>query len=238
MRWKYIDFQKTGGSYGWGLGLRSKDEDSDYNLLMIKLHKYWLGIKLPNIVKPKLTVVNYTMKGEEKSYTKLIPREYSISLYDNHVNIYYGLDAGDSLIDNRYGFFLPWNEWKLIRHSCYDKDGKFHSSVRYDCFSTDICSKRRFEFLDFDGEKIIAETMIEEREWSRGVGYFSWLKYFYKNKIRRSLSIDFSSEVGKGKGSYKGGIVGHGIDMNKGETHKEAFIRYCKEYNLTFLGEV
>lgn len=107
------------------------------------------------------------------------------------------------------------------------------------------CLACYFKFQDFDGQMIIATCMIEEREWHRGRGWFQWLKYFYKPKIRRSLDLKFSEEVGPEKGSWKGGTVGHGIDMLPGETPEMAFRRYCsmvhdarhgRKFTLTFVG--
>ena len=99
---------------------------------------------------------------------------------------------------------------------------------------------------DSDGSLVVASTHIEEREWRLGTGLFRWLSWFVKPKIRRSLSIEFSSEVGPEKGSWKGGLMGTGIDMLPGELHEAAFRRYCAQehrskygrYRLTFVGAV
>ena len=53
------------------------------------------------------------------------------------------------------------------------------------------------------------------------------------------------SSGGPEKGSWKGGTMGHGIDMVAGELHESAFRRYCeteqqarygKTFRLTFIG--
>jgi peptide methionine sulfoxide reductase MsrB len=90
-------------------------------------------------------------------------------------------------------------------------------------------SKVYFQIEDYDGEIITASTHIEEREWRFGTGWFSWLSLFSRPKIRKSLDINFSSEVGKEKGSWKGGTLGHGIEMLPNETHEAAFKRYCQQ---------
>ena len=77
--------------------------------------------------------------------------------------------------------------------------------------------------------RISMTTKIEEREWRFGTGYFKWMSLFRPAKISRSLKLDFSDEVGPEKGSWKGGTVGHSIDMLPGELHEEAFRRYCSE---------
>lgn len=55
--------------------------------------------------------------------------------------------------------------------------------------------------------------------------------------LRRSLDIRFSGETGHRKGSWKGGTVGHSINMLPGELHEAAFHRYCTEHEMTFIGE-
>ena len=94
------------------------------------------------------------------------------------------------------------------------------------------CPTVEFLFADYDGKEIIVKTKIEEREWAFGEGWFKWLSFFRKNLIRRSLDLDFSSEVGPEKGSWKGGTIGHSIEMLPNELHEEAFKRYCElEHN-------
>jgi hypothetical protein len=46
---------------------------------------------------------------------------------------------------------------------------------------------------------------------------------------RRSLSISFKAEVGPEKGSWKGGMMGHSIEMLAGESQEQAFRRYCEQ---------
>ena len=100
------------------------------------------------------------------------------------------------------------------------------------------CPTVEFTFRDFDGEEIIATTKIEEREWKFGTGYFKWLSMFRRPKVRRVLDLSFSAETGRRKGSWKGGTVGHSIEMIPGELHEAAFRRYCAEHEMTFGGKV
>lgn len=56
-----------------------------------------------------------------------------------------------------------------------------------------------------------------------------------KQLICDTLDLEFSSEVGRRKGSWKGGTLGHGIEMLPGELHEAAFRRYCAQNDLTFV---
>ena len=100
------------------------------------------------------------------------------------------------------------------------------------------------EVADYDDEEITATTYTEEREYKKGTSWCKWLSLFIRPKVVRALDISFSAEVGPRKGSWKGGTVGHGIDMLPGENHESAFRRYCKKgykardnktYPLTFI---
>ncbi len=177
-------------------------------------------------------------------YWDITRREYGFSLNDGFLHITFGRQAMDSSIDQDWSCFLPWTQWRFVRHSYYDLQGEHIATLPkrepgLDGFRLDQEIKktvpiRKFNFLDFDGEPITATTLIEEREWLFGTGWFQWLSWFRKPKISRSLDLQFSSEVGKRKGSWKGGTLGHGIEMLPGELHEAAFRRYCDQNELTF----
>lgn len=95
--------------------------------------------------------------------------------------------------------------------------------------------KVTFAFKDFDGEGIEATTCIQEREWHKGIGCFKWLSLFTRPMISLSLDIQFNKETGKRKGSWKGGTIGHSIDMMPDELHKDAFRRYCAAHQMEFI---
>ena len=62
-----------------------------------------------------------------------------------------------------------------------------------------------------------ATVYIERRTWSR-----FWLPW---RKMRESISVDFSDEVGEETGSWKGGTVGCGYDLLSGESALQALRR-------------
>jgi len=177
--------------------------------------------------------------------------EYGFMLCDGHFNIYYGRQTHDSSTEQRWGCFLPWTQWRFVRFSLYDLTGvELYSEDGYARdyegrrIAESNCPKARFEFDDYDGKRIIATTHIEEREWRFGTGYFKWLSLFRRPRVSRSLAINYSEEVGKDKGSWKGGTVGCGIDMLPNETAESAFRRHCEKshrakdgkYELKFVG--
>lgn len=211
--------------------------------LNLAFSKWWFSLKLPRLFSPEKIKVEYTSTAatEKNWYWKSHEREYGISFAEGHMSVQYGRQTDTDTTTQQWSCFLPWKSWRLVRHTLYDADANpFWSQYGKGPWDTlnamrTACEKVTFSFIDFDGEEIEATTMIEEREWHRGEGWFTWLSHIYRPKIRRSLNIDFSKEVGKGKGSWKGGTTGHGIELiHPAESHEHAFRRYCDKYNLTF----
>ena len=99
-------------------------------------------------------------------------------------------------------------------------------------------TKAAFLVKDFDGELVTAICHIQERQWHRGTGSFSWLKYLMKKHVTKSLYIEFSTGVGKRKSSWKGGTIGHAIELLENESPITAMKRYCEKYDLTFVSQL
>lgn len=200
-------------------------------------------------------------------------REYGFS-YGNSagvgsggfLQVFYGYEIDMEGFRQHWSCFTPWNNWRHVRRSMYGLMGEHYwtepEHVRYVLAGAtvteqgmtwedkrkieDACPTRTFRFLDFDGEIIDCKTRIEEREWQCGTGWFKWLGKLKMPIIHRSLDLDFSKEIGRRKGSWKGGTTGHSIEMLPGELHESAFRRYCegedtrggKKRDMTFMGEV
>lgn len=181
-------------------------------------------------------------------------REFGFTYSDGHMSFHYGIQTHDSSTTKSKGWFPPWTQWRFVRHSLYDLAGEHFATIpqrerrftigdaawrnQWDVESAikEACPSTSFEFDDFDGERIVAKTKIEEREWRFGERWCRWLSLLRRAKVRRSLDIQFSAETGKRKGSWKGGTIGHSVDILPGELHEVAFRRYCAEHNMTFVG--
>jgi hypothetical protein len=187
-------------------------------------------------------------------YDEVFPREYGFTVSDGTLHVHYGPQPHDSTSTKRKCYFLPWRNWRHIRHSLYDLSGEHFHTEHDDAQNSwaantavrDACPKIRFEFDDFDGQRIVATTHIEEREWHFGTGVCRWLSWFRRPKISRDLMLEFSAEVGPEKGSWKGGTCGHAIEMLPGELHEAAFKRYCQQehrskyrrFRISYVGPV
>lgn len=236
----------------WRLTLESHggDEGHPWNALTIYLFGRVAQLYLPRIIQPqrrKVLAVYWDASTIERMgrdwYWDEEPRHYGFCLSDGHLSIYYGIQPGDSSRDQDWGCFLPWTQWRFVRFSLYQPDGThFYTQLErdrrkhggFDAFKDQMEAEEKvgkvaFNIRDFDDEAIIATTHIEEREWLFGEKWCSWLSWFRKPKIVRSLDIKFSAEVGREKGSWKGGTIGHSITMLAGETPIQAFRRYCTQ---------
>lgn len=77
----------------------------------------------------------------------------------------------------------------------------------------------------FDGTIVNATISVVEMEW-RPL-WFMWTSFFAKK--RKSIDIEFDQEVGKRKGSWKGGTVGCSYELRDGETPYECLKRMENE---------
>jgi hypothetical protein len=239
-----------------------EDEEGTPNNLLLNGFGWVLRINLPRIIQPQRiktkalgwSEADIARMGRDY-YTIEHERRFGFALsnmgngYD-FIQVFYGPHTMDSSTDKSWCASLPWKQWDCVRHSFYEPDGKHFVTAEKGKWlefhrKAEECPASYFGFEDYDGEMIVATCRIEEREWHRGENWFKWLKWFWPAKIRRSLDIKFSAEVGPEKGSWKGGTTGHGIEMLKGETPRQAFERYCsidherkgRTYRLRFIGD-
>lgn len=220
---------------------------------------YVACIPMPNIIKPfqiKHMASTWDAATVERIgrnwYYETFPREYGFCLHEGFLQLFLGAQTHDSLTTQSWCTHLPWTQWRVVRKSWYGLNGEHFWTEGKENWEEqqrmcDLVPKAVFEFDDYDGKRITVTTSIEEFEWKFGEGWFKWLSLFRKPKIRRSLDIQFSEEVGPEKGSWKGGTIGHSIDMFAGELHESAFRRYCEQeqngrhgrkYRLTFIGVI
>lgn len=226
----------------FSLILESGDDEDPGNYIRAIAFGWALKCKLPQIIKPA------GKYGDQE-------RRYGFTLSDqgggyDFFQVFYGANSYCSNENKMWCCHLPWKMSRMIRHSLYHADGTLAAEggekTPFDFYwdAKETLRKTHFEFEDYDGEKIIATCHIEEREWARGEGWFKWLDLFYPRFIRRVLDMEFSSETGTEKGSWKGGTTGTSIDMTKNETAESAFRRYCEEthkakyrtYKVSYVG--
>lgn len=70
-----------------------------------------------------------------------------------------------------------------------------------------------------------ATIKVDEREWRPK--WFMWTKLF--SKVKRSIDVEFDGEIGERVGSWKGGTLGCGYTLMKGETPYQCLRRMESE---------
>jgi hypothetical protein len=250
------------GPWTYSVVLVSAHGEDPFCTLRLRAFGHTLIITLPHVIKPwrrwchmPVTVPPEAGDAVVRGYWDEHAREYGFSYSDGFLHVLLGAQTHDSSTTQSWNKHLPWTQWRHVRHTLFDRNGMRYwtqtdkdkrSMKPYDTYEMmrlkeELVSKRSFQFADFDGERLTAVTMIEEREWAFGDGWFKWLSLFRKNMVRRSLDIEFSGETGKRKGSWKGGTLRHSIDVPRSwcyNAHENAFRRYCTEHDMTFIGEV
>ncbi len=248
-----------------------EDEEGFRNHLKIQAFGWAVRLLLPNLIRP---FVHRRKAGWDEAmvarlgrdwYEVSFAREYGFQFFEgDSFSILYGVqehcgNLPQGVVEKRNHWFLPWAQWRHVRTSLFDQNGKhFWSEPDTNKMTRDergavrddysefrrLCPRVPFWIEDYDGDIIRCETHIVEREWRRGEKWCSWLSWFSKPKVRRYLDLWFSAEVGPEKGSWKGGMRGHGIEMLPEELHESAFRRYCemdherkgRSFRLKFLG--
>lgn len=128
---------------------------------------------------------------------------------------------------------LPW-EWMQVRHDILmaDKSWKRVTNSRFDNpdnsgrpreWADKFEQKHPYTYKLRNGtvQNRTATIGVEERECR-----WRWLKWLpFPRIIRRSIDVTFDDEVGEGTGSWKGGTVGCGYTMLRGETPADTLRR-------------
>lgn len=277
---KIIERGKYSEYYSFGVEL-SSFMDEDYgeikNVLRLAAFGYYVRIRIPSLIQPKMVLVNYlNSNGNQVSYTKYIDKRYGFVNSGDALHISYGIQPNQWVngkpeeSDHVKVIFYPWRSWYRIGHYIYAKGslvidrnelerknkrtGKMKPIEEIGDFHSELekIPKHTFVFDDYDGEEIVAKCYVEKSIYrinNGGKKNFWWfLPLFIKDRVYNTLMIDFTKEVGKRKGSWKGGTTGHSIELLDGETPFEAFIRYgnCVDYrdgprkfsNIRYLGEI
>jgi len=243
------------GKAGWkntSIMFCTGDDEYPRNNITVYIFGWVIRVDFPQWIQPHKEKVVATFWDEStiqrlgrNYYYNYFRKEYGLSVSNGTLHVRYGPQTHDSWSCKSKCYFLPWRSSRFHSLGLYDENGKLFfeetASKRADIQTSinqkELCPKVCFLLRDYDGELIIATTLIVQRHWKRGDGWCSWLSFFCKDIISRSLDISFSGETGKEKRSWKGGTMGTGIEMLPGETHQQAMVRYCQQEHRSKSGK-
>lgn len=154
----------------------------------------------------------------------------------NEIMEMWGLRYGDNYItfswgDDSTSFRMPWDwehcndkymvlredgTWEPCKHS-WDEGGPDNRFIQ----------EFPYVYILKDGtvQNVTAKVYVNRREWRRR--FIRWIPWFAKK--RQSIDVEFSDEVGERAGSWKGGCIGCGYEMKKGETAEQTLRRMERE---------
>ena len=242
------------------------DEGDPFSSLTVYAFGWIARLRLPRIISPYREKVQAkywdaaTIKRLGRDwYWSVDRRDFGFSYSEGFLQVYYGRQTGDSTTDKTWSKSMPWTNWHTRRLSIYDADGNLfwkylvpygikgmpYWEEMYRLKEGGLLPQMAFT-IDDNGTAVLATTTLEETEHSLGTGRWAWLRFFRRNRVRRSLKIEFNQEVGNEKGSWKGGLVGTSIDVRPGEDHEGAMRRWCAQehrdkggkFKVYFVGRV
>jgi hypothetical protein len=221
-----------------------------YCLLNISLgSRSWWWI-IPQIIKPRKKWVDTSKevwsKNPNGGYWNYIAREYGFTMTEQNLHIHYGIQPGcwssrdKKNSDHTKVFDIPWKNNTFVGQLFFAPDWAFYDFVKprnnrgaldFDKLHAvqESVPKFKIKFNDYDGEEIIATCYLTMRKYHCGTSWCKWLKYFTKSVEYYAIEVEYNKETGYEKGSWKGGTMAHGIQLQYGEDPVEAFKRYGSE---------
>ena len=199
----------------WGLCIKliNWGEDGDWSLKLLPLYGVFF-IKLPFLPRrePTDTLDNWGFSWNWDS--------------DNRgADIHLNWGARCKILH------LPW-DYVHIRSSMLCEDGVWRKKIgsweRKDGDPVQATETHHYRYVCCDGtvqDDIEATISVSEMEWRWRM--FRWLRW--GAKVRRTIDIEFSAEVGNRRGSWKGGTVGCSYEMRRDEGPVECLHRMRRE---------
>lgn len=132
---------------------------------------------------------------------------------------------------------LAWRSTEVLtdglREAIWREDRKsrrvgdtFESMREQDKAAKSVSSTLPYRYVLKDGtvQDVLATIHLERREWRA-----RWYPVIPIKKSCTTIAVNFSAEVGEGTGSWKGGVLGCGYDLNGSETAVECLRRMERE---------
>jgi len=160
------------------------------------------------------------------------PPKYGIAIHNKTFWIYKGGKGNMNGGNKWWTWDIPFITKNWIRTSILLKNGVWEHEYKGDRknFWEDSWKEEQeswtYNYTDsYDGEVIPTTIYVEQREWRPK--WLEWTKLF--RDISTVIDVHFSKEVGKRKGSWKGGTVGCNYEMLPNESPLECLKRMEKQ---------
>ena len=165
----------------------------------------------------------------EKDYGHDDP-SYGITYHNKSIMVYWNRKC--------HVYNLPFFSYNWVRTSLFLSDGTWEHEIKenrknfYEKEWTDKQWQIIIPYVHRTSEEgdidLLITCHITEREWRRK--WFKWTKM--SARIKRTVDVEFSEEVGPRRGSWKGGVLGTGFDITKTGDINEGLKTMEKEYDM------
>ena len=140
----------------------------------------------------------------------------------------YGFSFADTGLHVSWGkrtkvLWYPWSwdfykRWELVAGDSYARGRDFWVELprrmNHGQLATKHTEPYTYKLRSGEQQTVTATYYVEHAEWR-----WRWLKLLpWPRKTSTSISVEFSEEVGEGRGSWKGGTLGCGYEMKPGES--------------------
>ena len=246
MKFKTIE-SGTPTSKQLSFGISSGEEEHKNLIWLYLFNRYWYWATDKQIVKPKTKWVDtshyqWAKPGPDGrcGYTDKLRVEYSFAIRNDSISLQYGpnLDCWPSKYSKYISF--PWKYARTTSTTYFEYNPKTKELKIFKRLNESNCvtvydtmemekevPKFKIAFNDYDGTEVVATCNIQERRWKYGVKWTKFLGFFQKENVRRVIYFKFDKETGTEKGSWKGGTLGSGCDLEIGQDPLEAFKVYA-----------
>jgi hypothetical protein len=145
---------------------------------------------------------------------------------------------------------FPWNNWKHLSHEVRRADGSWTDYVASYETRPEVAAGETitvgevnfqgkpwkepdgrhtetypYRYLLRSGEVQEREATIHVERWTWRLRWLDRIRITAFDKVRHSIAVAFSDEVGERSGSWKGGCVGCSYDLKPDETPRECLKR-------------
>lgn len=222
-----LSWKRRGWEFGGGVHVHSDDCDNGSRMLFLKFWRFTAIIPL-GIMPGPISI------DDEPQWSAYASSEFGLTFHWGR---------------RRKSFDWPWSfDWHRTSYRMADgswlhelrsdrpgvnKNSRFktngdHWSHIYDQRKAgEWRAKYPYTYRLCNGDVQNVTATVTVREYERRRRFLRWTKI--GAKVSRSIDIDFSEEVGERAGSWKGGCIGCGWDMQPGETPEMSLRRMERE---------
>jgi hypothetical protein len=131
---------------------------------------------------------------------------------------------------------FPWLERTFKKRELLNLDGTVFKNIR-DAEPADADQPTVSYFIidGYDDKILQVKCRLTKTTFTRGTGLFSWLKYIYPIEEYIYVEMEFSDELGEGKDTWKGGVLGTSTLLKNNGINKTVQA-FCEKEGHTYIG--